>query len=213
MAFLPDFSDLCLFLMATLILNLTPGTDVLYIASKSLVHNKFHGVMAAFGISTGIVIHVLIIALGVGEILRLSPIGFWCLKLLGACYLLYLSYKAFVAKDFSLITSSSETKEKISKTYFGGILTTLLNPKIILFFLTFFSQFINLSKGNITLQLIFLGGIFILLGTFINLGYVFFFSFFKNTLQQSPFLRQLFQKITGVLFGLLAIKLFFAESR
>lgn len=213
MTFFPDFSELMLFLTATLILNFTPGTDVLYIANRSLTQDKLHGVMAAFGISTGIVIHVLIVALGVGEVLRYSPVAFWILKFVGATYLLYLSYKAFMAKDFVLVTSSEKIDSKISKTYFGGILTTLLNPKIILFFLTFFSQFVDINKGNITLQLIFLGSLFIFSGTLINLSYVFFFSFFKEVFLKSTRLRQGVKKLTGLLFGMLAIKMFLAENR
>lgn len=213
MNFLPDLSSFLLFLTATIILNLTPGTDVLYIASRSLAHNKLHGLAAAFGISTGIIVHVVIMALGVGEIVKYSPLAFWILKIIGACYLLYLSYKAFVSKNPILVTASIISSPKMYKTYVGGIFTTLLNPKIILFFLTFFPQFIDTSKGNVFLQLIALGSIFIFSGTFINLGYVYIFSFFKDAFLKSSRINKWFQKITGFLFAALAIKMFLAENK
>lgn len=80
----PDLSQILLFLGATLLLNLTPGADVLYIASRSFSQGKRYGVIAAFGISSGIVIYVIITAFGVGEIFQYSPLAFWILKLVEA---------------------------------------------------------------------------------------------------------------------------------
>ncbi|MDI9634583.1 LysE family translocator [Kamptonema cortianum] len=207
-----DLSQILLFLGATLVLNLTPGADVLYIATRSLGQGKGYGVLAALGISTGLFFHVIITALGVGEIVRYCPMAFWILKIFGVCYLSYLAWKSFVAKEFIFPSSPHSQNLGIFKTYLGGVLTTILNPKVILFFLTFLPQFTNPEKGNIIFQLLFLGGLFIISGTFVNLFYVFFFSLFKECIFKSKRVAQGIQKFTGLLFATLAGKLLLAES-
>ncbi len=210
---IPDFSQIIFFLGATLLLNITPGADVLYIANRSFGQNKLHGVVAALGISSGLFVHVFLTAFGIGEIFQYSPFAFSVLKIMGAVYLAYLGLKAFLAKGFVLETPSKKLKGSLLKTYLGGILTTLLNPKIIIFFLTFLPQFVDVEKGNAISQLFFLGGVFILSGTIINLFYAFFFSLFKNFILRSKKMGQYLQKSTGVLFTALACKLLLTESR
>lgn len=209
----PDLSQILLFLGATLLLNLTPGADVLYIASRSFGQGRKYGVIAALGISSGIIIHVLITAFGVGGIFQYSPLTFWILKLLGAGYLGYLGWKSFFTKEAIFQKVNQNSKGSAFKTYLGGILTTVLNPKVILFFLTFLPQFVDTTKGHVMSQLFFLGGLFILSGTFVNLFYVFFLSLFKDLIFQSRKVALGFQKLTGILFGALACKLLLAESR
>lgn len=209
----PDLSQILLFLGATFLLNLTPGADVLYIASRSFSQGKKHGAIAAFGISSGIVIHVIITAFGVGEIFQYSFLAFWILKLIGAGYLGYLGWKSFFAQEVIFQKVNQSSRGNTFKTYIGGALTTALNPKIILFFFTFLPQFVDTSKGHVMSQLFFLGGLFIMSGTFVNLCYVFFLSFLKDFIFKSRKVGLAFQKITGILFGALACKLLLAESR
>lgn len=209
----PDLSQILLFLGATLLLNLTPGADVLYIASRSFSQGKKYGVIAAFGISSGIVIHVIITAFGVGEIFRYSPLAFWILKLVGATYLAYLGWKSFFSQESIFQKVNQSSKGSAFKAYMGGILTTVLNPKVILFFITFLPQFVDTTKGHVMSQLFFLGGLFIVSGTLVNLFYVFFLSLVKDLIFKSRKVALAFQRITGVLFGTLACKLLLAESR
>jgi len=209
----PDWPQLVLFMSATLILNITPGADVLYIASCSLSRNKIHGIVAALGISSGLVVHVMLVAGGMGEIMSYSPITFWSLKIGGACYLGYLAWKSFRNKELSFTLSPVSSRKGLFKTYLGGALTTLLNPKVIMFFLTFLPQFTDINKGHLVMQLITLGGLFIVCGTTVDLAYVFFFSIFKDLLIKSKKISRGFQKLTGVLFATLACKLLLAEAR
>lgn len=209
----PDLSQILLFLGATILLNLTPGADVLYIASRSLGQGTKYGIIAALGISSGIMVHVIVTAFGVGEIFQYSPFSFWILKIIGACYLAYLGWKSFFSPDIVLGKAQKGSKRSPYKTYMGGILTTLLNPKVTLFFLTFLPQFADITKGHMMSQLFFLGGLFIISGTLVNLFYVFFFSLFQETIVKSKKVTLAFQKLTGILFGSLACKLLVAESR
>ena len=208
----PDVSQIIFFLSATFLLNLTPGADALYIASCSFSQGKKYGVIAALGISSGLIAHIITTAFEIGEIFQYSPLAFWILKLLGAFYLGYLGWKSFFTKEVIFQKAVQNPKGSVFKTYMGGILTTVLNPKVILFFLTFLPQFADTSKGHVMFQLFFLGGLFILSGTFVNLFYVFFLSLFKDLIFKSRKVALAFQKITGVLFGALACKLLLAES-
>lgn len=209
----PDWPQLVMFMGATLVLNITPGADVLYIANCSLSQNKTHGVVAALGISSGLVIHVMLVAGGMGEIMSYSPVAFWSLKIGGVCYLAYLAWKSFASKEFSFTLSVVNSKKSLLKTYLGGALTTLLNPKVIMFFLTFLPQFTDINKGHLVMQLITLGGLFIVCGTTVDLAYVFFFGIFKDILIKSKKISRGFQKLTGVLFATLACKLLLTEAR
>ncbi len=154
----------------------------------------------------------MITALGVGEIVRYSPMAFGALKTCGAFYLAYLAWKSLVSKEFLFQVPSQNPKKGFIKTYLGGILTTMLNPKVILFFLTFLPQFSDAEKGNMIFQLFFLGALFIISGTLVNLFYVFFFSLFKEVIFKSKKIALGMQKLTGVLFATLAGKLLLAES-
>ncbi len=209
----PDVSQIILFLGATVLLNLTPGADVLYIASRSFSQGKKYGIVAAFGISSGLILHVIITAFGIGEIFQHSHFAFWILKLLGAVYLGYLGWKSFFSKEVIFQKASQNSKNSAFKTYMGGILTTVLNPKVILFFLTFLPQFVDTTKGHVMSQLFFLGGLFVLSGTLVNIFYAFFLSLFKDLIFKSRKITLAFQKLTGALFGALACKLLLAENR
>jgi threonine/homoserine/homoserine lactone efflux protein len=208
----PDWSQLSLFLGATLLVSLTPGPDVLYIASASLTRSRIHGVLAVLGISAGLIVHIILVAVGVGEIMRYSPIAFWALKICGALYLAYLAWTSFRGERLSL-TLSKKSNGSLLKTFLGGFLTNLLNPKVIFFFLTFLPQFVDVGKGHFMSQLITLGGLFIVIGTLIDLMYAFFFGVLKNLLLTSEKINKAFQRVTGLLFASLAYKLLLAESR
>src|SRR5687767_14224684 len=99
---LPDYPNLILFLMATLALALIPGTDVLYIASQSMI-NKRQGILATFGISTGISIYILATAFGLAGILHQSSFAFNLIKIVGSGYLLYLAWQIFTKKESKII--------------------------------------------------------------------------------------------------------------
>lgn len=208
---LPDWPQLSLFLGATLLVSLTPGSDVLYIARASLTQGKMHGVLAVFGVSAGLVTHITLVVGGIGEMMKHSPFAFWALKIFGALYLAYLAWVSFRGERLSL-TFSKKPIGSLFKTFLGGLLTNLLNPKVIFFFLTFLPQFADIEKGHFIIQLITLGGLFIIIGTFTNLLYVFFFGVLKEFLLTSQKLNRGFQKVTGLLFASLACKLLLGES-
>lgn len=207
---LPDYSSLLFFLTATLILNLIPGTDVLYVASQSLV-NKKQGIWAVFGISTGIGVYIVCTAFGLAEILRYSATAFDLVKIIGAIYLGYLAWQAFTRPHTD---DMSKSNKKLSgfQAYSKGILTTVLNPKVGLFFLTFLPQFTDIHRGKMWLQLLSLGGCFIVSGTLVNLMYVFIFGYCRKYLFSKAYIQKWFNKITGLIFCALALKVLTARQ-
>lgn len=148
------------FVSAAVLLTLMPGPDILFVITQSITRGRRAGIVFAAGLCTGLIAHVTAVSLGVSVLLMSSPVAFTILKFAGAAYLLYLGVKAFLARyenHFDLNTTSGAASGKL---YRKGILMNILNPKVILFFLAFFPQFINKGIENPIPQMLLLGAIF-----------------------------------------------------
>ena len=143
-----------LFVLAGILLNLTPGQDSMFIIGRSLTGGLRAGVAAAVGISAGSIFHTLAAALGLSAILATSPAAFTIVKLVGAAYLVYLGLKMLLAKSTNGDVAASATVSSVDarSAFLQGIVTNILNPKVALFFLAFLPQFIAV------------GGLFVALG-------------------------------------------------
>lgn len=147
------------FISAAVLLTLMPGPDILFVITQSITRGKKAGITFAGGLCTGLIVHVTTVSLGVSVILLSSPIAFSLLKIAGATYLLYLGIKAFIARKVNHFNLQDSTAVS-GKLYRKGILMNILNPKVILFFLAFFPQFIDKSIENPVPQMLLLGLIF-----------------------------------------------------
>jgi len=204
---LPDYTHLFFFLTATLLLNLIPGSDVLYIASQSLQSHK-NGLLAAIGISVGIFFYVLATAFGLTIILLKYPILFRCIKTAGAIYIIYIAWQIFHS-PFGELGSIQKTTLSGFKAFRRGIINTLLNPKVGIFFITFLPQFIEPARGKVWLQLLSLGICFIISGTIINVIYAFIFSKLKKKLFSRVFVKNWLHKILGCILGMIGVLVLF----
>lgn len=200
---LPDYPSFILFLTATVTLNLIPGTDVMFVASQSMI-NKRQGILATFGISAGIAIYILATAFGIASIVQHSPLIFNVIKIVGAVYLFYLALQIFNKKETQL---QIDTNSKINSAFYKGIYTTLLNPKVGLFFLTFLPQFIDPAKGKIWLQLLSLGICFIISGTLVNLMYAFLFIQLREKILTKNHVQKWLDRFTAFVFCAIALKI------
>ena len=150
------------FLTASILLTLAPGPDILYLLTKSLSDGAKAGITLACGLASGIVFHTTLVMVGVAAFIKSSATALLLLKIFGAAYLLFLAFGAFKAaragKNFSL----SRVDKKFSSTalYKRGVLMNVLNPKVLLFFLAFLPQFVNLSSSSASLTILFLGVVF-----------------------------------------------------
>jgi threonine/homoserine/homoserine lactone efflux protein len=176
---MPDIHHLGLFIAAGLLLNLTPGPDVLYIVTHALRSGARTGVVAALGITAGCFVHIFAAALGVGALLAASATAFTVLKGLGAAYLLYVGASMLLShspKTPVLIAGNDPATlgraQKSLKTVFvQGFGTNALNPKVALFFLAFVPQFIDPQAPDKTLAFLLLGALFNVNGLWVNIGW------------------------------------------
>jgi threonine/homoserine/homoserine lactone efflux protein len=171
-----ELHQLLLFVAAGLLLNLTPGPDVLYIVTNSLRSGTKAGVVAALGINAGCFVHIFAAALGVSALVAASAAAFTVLKWLGAIYLLYVGVKLLLARsphatqDIAAI-ARSEPPMPLRSVFLGGFWTNVLNPKVAIFFLAFVPQFIPAGVDNEALAFIALGALFNINSVFVNAGW------------------------------------------
>lgn len=157
--------DLALFVVSGLLLNITPGADSLYIATRSITQGVRTGVAAALGIGLGCYVHIFAAALGLSAILAASAVAFTVVKFAGAVYLFYLGLSLLRTRP-ALAQSLGAIPVVPLRTIFAqGFLTNVLNPKVALFFLAFVPQFVEPSAPNKALTFLFLGAIFQFNGT------------------------------------------------
>ncbi len=154
--------NLPVFLLAALILLLTPGPAVLYIIARSVDQGRLTGFVSVLSIETGNSVHVLAATLGLSAILMSSALAFSIVKYLGAAYLIYLGIRRLLTRDQGHELARVQ-RQSLRRIYSQGVLVATLNPKTALFFLAFLPQFVDPSTGSVTLQLLTLGGIFVMM--------------------------------------------------
>ncbi|WP_024769414.1 LysE family translocator [Aquimarina macrocephali] len=197
------------FILAGILLNLTPGADTMYILGRSISQGKKSGVISALGISSGALLHCLFAALGLSILLAKSATAFSIVKYAGAAYLLYLGIKSLLAKSTAIaeVIKRKDTTQNYLKVYMSGVLTNLLNPKVALFFLAFLPQFINPEYAKSAIPFLILGFTFVTTGTIWCMILAFFSAKLANKIRGNSKVKFWMDKTTGVLFILLGIKL------
>jgi len=198
------------FIITGIILNITPGTDTMYILSRSISQGKKAGILSALGIATGAVFHILFATLGLSIIIAKSAIVFNAVKLLGAIYLIFLGIKTLVNKTTPNFELSSNTMN-YQKIFISGIMTNILNPKVALFFMAFLPQFINPVHIESPLPFLILGTTFLTTGTIWCLVLALFASKLSSKIRANYTFKKWLDKITGSIFIALGIKLAFTK--
>lgn len=145
-----------LFLAASVALIATPGQDMILVMSRSVTQGQAAGVVTALGVSTGLVVHTVLVALGLGVVLQTSEWLFFAVKLLGAAYLVYLGLRAIASAGDSLALSGGEPRS-LRRLFFDGAFTNIANPKIAVFYLAFLPQFVSAGSTAPTAALLVLG--------------------------------------------------------
>ncbi|MBR4151412.1 MAG: LysE family translocator [Selenomonadaceae bacterium] len=158
-----ESSTFIYFLTASILLTLAPGPDILYLLTKSLSDGAKSGIILACGLVSGIVFHTTLVMVGVAALIKSSATAMLLLKIFGAAYLLFLAFGAFKSartkKQLGIRNEELEIK-KPSALYKRGVLMNVLNPKVLLFFLAFLPQFVDLASDGSSLQILFLGFVF-----------------------------------------------------
>ena len=140
------------FALTGLLLNLTPGNDMIYVIARSSGQGIKAGVISALGIGAGCIVHILAAVIGLSAIIAQSAIAFDIIKYAGATYLIYLGLKSLFSKKKKFTINKLE-EISYNKIFWQGAITNVLNPKVALFFLAFLPQFIDINSGNTSLQI------------------------------------------------------------
>lgn len=154
-------SQLIYFIAASAALTLLPGPDILFVLTQSISKGKIAGVATASGLCTGVLVHTTAAALGISALVYKSALAFEIVKYAGAAYLLYLAWHA-LKESGELVSSALVREADVFALYKRGIFMNVLNPKVGLFFLAFLPQFVDIDSGNVPMQMIFLGIVFMM---------------------------------------------------
>ena len=212
MYFLPDLPALAAFTFATIVLALTPGPDMTFFLSKAVANGRRAGLAAYAGAASGILVHTLMVAVGLSALLVASATAFTVLKVVGALYLLWLAIDALRSGSGFQLSEGGSRPQNLRRIYLGGFWINILNPKIILFFMTFLPQFVSTSDPDAVAKLIFLGLWFIAVATVVILPLIVFADLIAVWLRKSPrILRAIDWLFAGVMAGF-AIRLALARG-
>ncbi len=199
-------NDFLIFAFASLLLNITPGNDMLYVATRSTSQGLKAGIVSALGISAGCIVHLIAAVIGLSAIIANSAVAFDIIKYIGAAYLIYLGIKSFLSKQNKFNIDRQVEKRSLSNLLWQGALTNVLNPKVALFFLAFLPQFIHPEKGAPALQILLLGLWFNFSGTIVNIIVAMLFGKLGNWLADKQAFIKWQNKITGMLLVGLGVK-------
>src|SRR5262245_8973582 len=162
-------TDFAFFVVAGLLLNITPGPDTLYIVGRTATQGPRAGAIAALGIGAGLFIHTFAAALGFSALVTASAAAFILLKWIGAAYLIYVGVSLLFVRPMVRQRPPALPTARLRTVFLQGFLTNVLNPKVALFFLAFLPQFVDPGTPDKALAFVILGLIFIVNGTLWNL--------------------------------------------
>lgn len=201
-----DGHSLLLFMAAGLALNITPGPDMLYVAGRSAGEGRASGIVSALGIGAGTLVHIALVAGGLATLLTAVPIAFTIVRLLGAGYLIYLGVRALRTRAHHMDVVAPPPAPLVA-VFRQGAITNILNPKVALFFLAFLPQFVDTTAHGAARQIVTLGLLFDVQGTIVNLLVALAASGAVARLSSSGVLAARLERLTGVLFIGLGIRL------
>ncbi|SHG25164.1 LysE family translocator [Chryseobacterium vrystaatense] len=163
------FHDLLFFVVAALILVISPGPNMIYLISKSITQGKKSGMISLAGVVCGFLFHIVMVSFGLTAVLLAVPLAYTVLKTIGTVYLLYLAYQAVKPNSRNIFeVDQSGSFDSSKKLFTVGFLTNVLNPKVAVFYLSFFPQFIKPEYGSVLTQSLELGVIQVFVSFSVN---------------------------------------------
>lgn len=206
-----ELTNIYLFIAASFLLCLAPGPDNIYVLTQGMTKSKKAAIVTTLGLTTGIIVHTTAAAFGISVIFKTSEIAFNIVKYAGAAYLLYIAYQAFKYRNEPLDLTVQNSSSELKKLYVKGFFMNVLNPKVSIFFLAFLPQFVTPANGNVPMQMITLGIIFMLLTviTFSSIGVAG--NMLSSKLLEKPSIVKYMNILTSFVLGGLAVKLALSE--
>ncbi|SMC62957.1 Threonine/homoserine/homoserine lactone efflux protein [Pedobacter nyackensis] len=162
-------NDILIFALSALVLVISPGPNMIYLISRSITQGRKAGLISLAGVIFGFLFHIVMVSFGLTAVLFAIPFAYTLLKSLGVVYLLYLAYEAIKPNSKNIFETKKDLPDdKPSKLFSTGFLTNVLNPKVAVFYLSFFPQFIKTEYGSILKQSLQLGVVQVLVSFTIN---------------------------------------------
>lgn len=202
-----DLEVLAIFAAACLVLTATPGPDMLLIASRSVSQGRISGFATLMGIQAGTYCHALAAALGLSQLFVAVPIAYDAVRYIGAAYLLYLAWQAFRSGGAIFSPTSGATHLAMPGVFVQGLLTNLLNPKMALFVLALFPQFVDLNAGGVAGQILVLATVLNAVGLVVNGVVILAADRFRNMLSARGRSQRLLPALLGTVYAGLALRL------
>ncbi len=209
-----DYNYWALFFLAAIALNISPGPDLVFILTKTISQGKKVGLAASLGVCTGGFVHVLAASIGISLVLTTSAFAFSIVKFTGASYLLYLSFQAFRTSGTTGDIAYKRNKERETPmtVFKQGVAIDILNPKVAIFFMAFLPQFVRDEYGSVSFQLLYLGTLIIAVAIVVEFTFVFFTYRIGEQLKNNDFFSAWIDRLVGMIFVGLAIKLLISTN-
>ena len=195
------------FVIASVVLSLVPGPDNIFVMTHSALKGWRIGFYTTLGLCTGLIGHTVLVAIGVSVIFQTSAVAFNGLKIIGACYLLYLAWLSLQNKELNLGGNGNDNANR--SYYLTGVIMNLTNPKVALFFLVFLPQFVNTGNDNVTLQIFSLGLLFIVSALCVFTSIAYLASLLEDILKKSKTVNKNLNILAALIYVALAFNLFF----
>ncbi|EJE53583.1 putative threonine efflux protein [Acidovorax sp. CF316] len=199
--------ELMLFALAALLLVLTPGPNMVYCVSRSLTQGPRAGLLSLAGVLAGFGVHLLAASLGLTALLAAVPMAFDAIRLAGAAYLLWLAWQAVKPGGAAPFEARDLPHDTPRKLFLMGFMTNLLNPKVAMFYLSFFPQFLHPERGQWLLQSLSLGAVQISISGLVNALLVLFAARVALFMNRSQGWMRAQRYVMGTVLGLLAVRL------
>ncbi len=201
-----SLETLLAFVPVVLVLAVAPGPDNIFVLTQAALGGRSAGLAVTLGLATGVIVHTLAVALGVAVIFQTSELAFTALKLAGVIYLVYLAWQAWRASSQRIALEAAPVVSRRA-LYARGVLMNVTNPKVSIFFLAFLPQFADPARGSVPLQIVALGGVFILSTILVFGGVAFVAGALGEWLNASPRAQKVLNRIAATVFLGLAAKL------
>ena len=202
--------DIGLFLIASALLTIAPGPDIVYVLTRSITQGWRAGFAAALGFATGVIFHTALAALGIAALIRSSTFAFSLVRYAGAGYLIYLGIRILADRGaFRLAKDNADIA--LWTVYKQSVIGNALNPKVTLFFLSFLPQFINVNAGQVELQMVLLGVIFMLQTVLIFGAIAFFSGVIGEKLRSNSAIADRLNIFAGIIFIALGMRIAWPE--
>jgi len=206
--------ELLVFALAAFGLVITPGPNMIYLVSRVVTQGRWAGFISLLGVVAGFLIHIMLVSFGLTAVLLTVPYAYLILKSLGVCYLLYLALQAILPNSSGLFELKQGLANDTPRKLFSmGFLTSMLNPKIAVFYLSFFPQFINVAYGSILSQSLELGFTQVFISFSVNFLIILSASRMTSWFARNPFWIKIQKWFMASVLAGLAIKMAFEKAK